>query len=208
MLPDGIQRGKWTDTSCKKKNIVVCPKMQDWTMARLLKEFLDSKKQYEKEIFQLKNTINNLQNNSAKFENELNEVRQSSSIPVGFIYVQLPNQSEPTSIWSKLKWQEVTSQYANMFFRVNGNMTEAFGQNQEESAPRLSKVNITSAASYLGTYNKQDIIASGKWSQLLYTGLYGVTGANQFHFQHINSYVSNDEVRPKNTAIKIWKRIQ
>ena len=95
-----------------------------------------------------------------------------------------------------------------MFFRVNGGMTEAFGQNQEESAPRLSKVNITSATSYLGTYNRQDIIAPGKWSQFLYTGLYGVTGANQFHFQHINFYVSDEEVRPKDTAIKIWKRIQ
>ena len=38
MIPNGKEKGKWTDTSCKK-NIVVCHLMQDWTFARLQKVF-------------------------------------------------------------------------------------------------------------------------------------------------------------------------
>ena len=37
------------------------------------------------------------------------------------------------------------------------------------------------------------------------TGTNGNTGP---YWYHMNFYISNEEVRPKNTAIKIWKRIQ
>ena len=222
MVSEGHLKGKWTETSCIKSNIVVCQKMQDWTLARLLKEFLDSKKQYEKEIFQLKNTINNLQNNSAKFQNENNELKEKfknlnltfenkfsklneAMVPIGFIYTQLPNQAEPTLIWPKLKWQEVTSQYADTFFRAQGTETSPFGQVQSEGAPRLSKVNITQSKWTGNNENIQDIITPGMWSKLLLTGR---TRCVDDVCQHINFYVSNEEVRPKNTAIKIWKRIQ
>ena len=57
MIPYGQEKGKWTDTSCKKKNLIVCQKMQGWTLARFQKEFLDSKKQYENQISELKNTV-------------------------------------------------------------------------------------------------------------------------------------------------------
>lgn len=73
-------------------------------------------------------------------DNELNNTKQSMNklesnpIPIGFIYVQLPHQSEPNEIWSNVKWQEVTSQYANLFFRVEGDKTKKFnGGTQEES---------------------------------------------------------------------------
>ena len=38
--------------------------------------------------------------------------------------------------------------------------------------------------------------------------IYIGTNYNNSYFQHIHFYVSDDEVRPKNTAVKIWKRIQ
>ena len=60
MIPIGKEKGKWTNTSCKKKNIVVCQKMQDWTLARLQKEFFDLKKQFQKEKNQTQNEISKL----------------------------------------------------------------------------------------------------------------------------------------------------
>ena len=30
MIPDGNEKGKWINTSCKKKNLIVCQKMQGW----------------------------------------------------------------------------------------------------------------------------------------------------------------------------------
>ena len=144
MVPYEQQKGKWTDTACNKKNIVVCQKQQDWTLERLKKQFLEMKKQNEK----YENQISKLENNSVKFENEVNELKQTF-IPIGFIYVHLPNQTEPTQIWPKLKWQEITSQYANLFFRAEGNWTAPFGQVQEESSPRLSIVNLTFTQYYI-----------------------------------------------------------
>ena len=71
----------------------------------------------------------------------------------------------------------------------------------------LSKVNITNADNwYSHIYHYQDIITPGVWSQLLYTGKYCSDKCDSY--QHINFYVSDEEVRPKNMAVKIWKRIQ
>ena len=60
MLADVVQRGEWTNFSCKKRNIVVCQKMQDWTLARLQEEFFDLKKQFQKEKNQTQNEISKL----------------------------------------------------------------------------------------------------------------------------------------------------
>ena len=77
---------------------------------------------------------------------------------------------------------------------------------QDQSAPRLSKVNITESTYKRGQDHYQDIISPGIWSTLLYTGKGKSSIPNAY--QYINFYVSNDEVRSKNTAVKIWKRIQ
>lgn len=191
---NGKNQGKLTDASCNKKNHVVCQKMQDWTFALLLEEIFDLKKQYDNQINQLKQMI------------KLKEF--DTSIPIDFIYVQLPNQSEPTTIWLKLKWGEITSEYANMFFRAEGTKTKPFGQLQNEDSPKLSKVDImyrTDGWYSDARWGLTDNITPGQWSTYLLTG--DVPG----HFspnEHMRFYVSDAEVRPKNTAIKIWKRIQ
>ena len=203
MIPYGKEKGKWTNTSCKRNNLIVCQKMQRWTLARFQRQFLDSKKQCENQMSELKNII---EKNHEKFENEINKLKNANSIPIDFIYVQLPFQAEPTSIWPKLSWIEISDNYENLFFRVKGHKTAPYGHVQEESTSRLSKVNITYVQKYIPHHNNmQDNITAGIWSQLLYTGAYTAT-KNQF--QYIHFYVSDDEVRPKNTAIKIWKRIQ
>jgi hypothetical protein len=79
MIPDGNDKGKWINTSCKKKNFVVCQKMQGWSLARLQKEFLNMKQDYELQIRKLKNLT-------------------AYPFSVGFIYVQLPKEKSPTEI--------------------------------------------------------------------------------------------------------------
>jgi hypothetical protein len=53
-------------------------------------------------------------------------------IPIGFIYVQLPNQKVPNEIWPSMTWANISTQYANIFFRVLGDKTGPFEQIQEE----------------------------------------------------------------------------
>ena len=76
MIPDGNEKGKWINAACKKRNIVVCQKMQDWSLTRLQKEFLNMKQGYELKFTKLKNSTIQIQNNP---------------VPIGFIYIQLPN---------------------------------------------------------------------------------------------------------------------
>jgi hypothetical protein len=35
--------------------------------------------------------------------------------PIGFIYVQLPNEKSPTEIWPWMIWNDVSSAYAGVF---------------------------------------------------------------------------------------------
>ena len=44
----------------------------------------------------------------------------STILPPGFIYVQLPSQPLPTTLWPGLKWLDVTKEYAGLFFRAEG----------------------------------------------------------------------------------------
>ena len=163
MMPKGIQKGKWIDTSCDKKNLVVCQKMQVLTLVRLQKEFLDFKKQYQIETIQTK----------TKFENEISKLKQAV-VPIGFIYTQLPNQAEPTLIWPKLKWQFVTSQYADTFFRAQGNKTAPFCQVQSQGAPRLSKVNITRTDNWATTNEHLQDIITVSYTHLTLPTIYSV----------------------------------
>lgn len=207
IVPDGDQRGKWMNTSCKKKNIVVCQKMQNWEFARMLDVMLDMKKEME---FMKSKIFNSL-------------------IPIGFVYVQLPNESEPKKMWENFQWKEVTSQYANAFFRAEGNRSESFGIIQSESSPRLTKVRTTNKSSR-GENNSK--ISPNEWSTEVYTGILMIkfkiinrctdefdclfpgsklesyNYESSINHQQISFYVSGDEVRPLNMAVKIWKRIQ
>ena len=129
----------------------------------------------------------------------------SIPIPIGFIYFQLPRQEGPNSIWPHWEWLDISEEYADRFFRVTSEKAEPFGEDQEEGAPRLDKVNITRIENGKDDYHEEDIISPGVWSKLLYTGSF--SNGDTLN-QHINFHVSGGEVRPMNTAIKIWKRIE
>lgn len=66
---------------------------------------------YENQISELTQQIKSI---SFKYENDIMQMKDAL-IPNEFIYVQLPNLEKPFSIWPKLSWIEITSQYANIF---------------------------------------------------------------------------------------------
>ena len=118
-------------------------------------------------------------------------------LPIGFIYVQLPNEKSPTEIWPWMIWKDVTSEYAGLFFRAEGREAASFGQVQEDNAPRLSRIQFTSNRK---DYDADVILPKGG-SRKICTGMSG--GTNDWFF---NYYISDGEVRPRNMAIRIWKR--
>ncbi len=63
------------------------------------------------------------------------------SVPVGFIYTQLPQHKDPNELWPFFSWTDITSEYAELFFRAEGAGSESFGTPQEGDSPRLTAVN-------------------------------------------------------------------
>lgn len=134
-----------------------------------------------------------LRQNQSKLENEL--------IPIGFLYIQYPFESEPHLLWSKYIWTEVTSKYNNSFFRAEGSNTASFGYVQEGSAPRLTSLQSTG----FGEGKKETIsVYPGSWSDGICTGKYDKDDDGWCYLT--NFMVSKEEVKPQNMAIKIWKR--
>ncbi|CAG2114766.1 unnamed protein product, partial [Medioppia subpectinata] len=174
MLPDQVSMGKWEDISCAKKNSYICKRFVAW-----------SSEQMERVIRENSVQITLLQN---------------CPLPIGFIYVQLPGQADPKTLWPKSTWYDVTSAYAGQFFRAEGGDSLAFGAGvQPGDAPKLEHVH----AEYNDGMNRDIDISPGVYSQWLYTGdNAGLIG----HRQSLTMLVSSVEVRPRNQAVRLFKR--
>ena len=135
--------------------------------------------------------------------NNLTKVVENLSlevIPIGFLYTRFPYQSSPDVLWPNMKWTEVTQSYAGLFFRAEGNGSLNFGHTQQDNAPHLTGVGT------LKNNGANPIIPIdtkiGGTSGWIYTGDGNVNDKRIF----LNFKMSGGEVRPKNMAVKIWKR--
>lgn len=217
MESDLRERGKWIDQSCDKKNRVVCQKRPIWSQDELQKALLELRKEFRSEREQFKRELEKSNQNNADLTRKLNEINvqltkeilkseqqiadlKDNLIPIGFLYFQLPNEKSPEEIWHWLSWTDVSDSYANVFFRVIGNNTARFGAVQEESCPRISEVEHAFETP-LSHYNHIVLPQSG-WSDYLYEGTEGTSELQAL----TRFYTLNDEVRPRNMAIRVWRR--
>jgi len=118
--------------------------------------------------------------------------------PVGSIYIQFANASDPNTLYPNLKFIDITSNYTGLFFRAEGNGSLPFGQVQEENEPRLTSVNRGT-----NTYNGLITLPVGAWSAFIESGQAGALGSTLSH----QFFTSGGEIRPRNTAVRIWQRI-
>ena len=128
-----------------------------------------------------------------------------SSIPLGFLYTQFPNQSKPEDLWPNTKWSEMTSQYSGLFFRAEGGESEPFGRIQQANQSWISNIHYKGYeySSFKGLHNLDQMTSlnQNQWVDIQPSGY--TTSVYNFKF-----YTTGGEVRPKNAAIKIWKPIQ
>ena len=97
-------------------------------------------------------------------------------------------------------WTDISVEYSGLFFRTEGQLSKPFGDTQQEDCPQLIAVestikysnNITTVR-WLRTDSDHYLYVGGdqKWSKGSRIGL--------------SFFVSDDEVIPKNMAIRIWK---
>lgn len=130
-------------------------------------------------------------------------------VPKGFIYVQLPKEKLPSEIWPWLGWEDVTSEYAGVFFRAEGGNSSVFGEVQDENCPRLvnAMYNQRHGDGDLDGYVWNiDLKTDNKQSGAIRTGVY--LAGNYNSETGLSFRVSSGEVRPRNMAVRIWKRVK
>ena len=142
-------------------------------------------------------------------KNELATFHQAT-IPLGFLYTQYPNQSSPQQLWPSLQWTEETKQYSGLFFRAEGSDSEVFGQIQQANQSVISDIWTVSSNTdnehrlTKGTYYNLNMpLNKNGWTQF-------DTSVFPYYpmFNSLSFHTTSGEVRPRNTAIKIWKRIK
>jgi len=151
------------------------------------KELQDSNEDFKKQLNSQQTTINNL---------------KQISVPIGFIYVQLPNELSPGEIWPGTKWNDVSSTYAGVFFRVTGGDALPFGKVQGDNAPHLERIEALDTLHGVKLYSGFDT-SIGNWSEYINTGDWVQTQ----DYTGIRFKISDGEVRPKNMAVRVWKRV-
>lgn len=124
-------------------------------------------------------------------------------VPVGSIYIEYYNQASPKTLWPTLSWLDITSSYAGLFFRVLGSGSDNWGVTQSPCAPRMTQMAYTYEYPSWGD-NPLTIPSSG-WSKWGEAGLH-TNNANDRDTEVLKFYTEGCEVRPKNQAIRIWKR--
>ncbi|CAG2103000.1 unnamed protein product [Medioppia subpectinata] len=176
LVPDELNMGKWQDIACAKKNAYLCKRFVAWSDQQVERLIRENKRMVDEAVAKI-------------------ALLQDCPLPVGFIYVQLPSQADPKTLWPKSTWSDVTSAYAGQFFRAEGGGSLNFGAGvQSEDAPRLSHVKrVTAHHEYLVDID----IVPGTFSGYMFTGSYASTD---------NYLIRSAEVRPRNQAMRIFKR--
>ncbi|CAG2172292.1 unnamed protein product [Oppiella nova] len=182
MEPAPPNTGKWVDVACNKQNKVVCQNGQQSThddIQRRIDELQANQTNMKQTILDLTDELININ----ILGGMINELRTNQTN-----MRQLPNQPEPTVLWPKMYWCNVTPSYAGLFFRAEGGASEKFNGTHDKAINETAR-----------TYH----ITPGTTTNDLYAGSWG--GGLNLNF--MNFLVSAAEVRPDNQAIRIWKRI-
>ena len=175
-------QGQWSNEPCTKLNRIVCEKGQTWslqTMQEIILKIIEN------------------------------------PIPIGFIYVQLPQEKAPQEIWPSLVFTDISSAYDSAFFRVVGNKgAAAFGTEQQQQSPAIDEIKYEDCQqnpTNLCATNKFNSTGDDKlkpgWSQnIVSANGFNTAGAPSRFLATLKFHTTTGEVRPRNFAIKVWKR--
>lgn len=134
-----------------------------------------------------------------------------ATIPVGFNYVQYPGEFAPADLFGGT-WENISSQFAGMFFRAEGGAAAAFGSSQGGGAPEVagSVTNIASGGAESSVAAGAFYISSsGNNNKATASNPYGWTVQPSLSLSRGNAvYGAAEEVRPYNSTIRIWKRTE
>ncbi|CAG7662610.1 unnamed protein product [Allacma fusca] len=169
--------------------------------AKMKKTVLNEMKKMKLELVALRN-----------FEQKTKDEMVNNGLPpVGFIYIQYGGQLDPRDVWKGGAWEDISPKYAGFFFRVEGGKSKSFGTTQDESMRSLKleyqspeqtrDQKIDSAVLTYSQHSSAAVSAGG------YRGDW--TGVKTSWYPTGSTYAARErdnEVRPINQAVRVWKR--
>lgn len=120
------------------------------------------------------------------------------------MYVQYPGMLAPNTLWPSVKWEQITSQYAGLFFRAEGGSSLSFnGGKQNDISPRIVSANQCNQNVCGANSGISFVYADGiTYTSYLQTGMW-----RNDYWESISFQTQHKEVIPKNMSIRIYKRI-
>jgi len=106
-------------------------------------------------------------------------------LPIGFVYFQIKGQPAPGEIFAGV-WENISSQYAGLFFRVEGGNAAAFGQDQGMMI-QAHNHSIARLANFI-------------------VGSEGIATASSLTNNTVTGDTGGVETRPVNSTIRVWIR--
>lgn len=111
------------------------------------------------------------------------------------------------SLWPTCNWTQITSNYSGLFFRAEGGKSLPFGNTQNEDSPRFTSASFVDDTVDPPISNASLLV--GTASSYLWAGAHMNTAHDHnegMRFLVTYTDTQNPEVRPKNSAVRIWIR--
>ena len=149
--------------------------------------------------------------------------------PIGEIYIRYPGQSSPQDLYERGTWENISDQFAGLFFRAEGGNAESFQETVDSDNPLVSQED--KIRKILGAFSFVSAVGEGitETGASIFTGAYiahqggfaygsaftsgwGTVGfgidANRGDSSNnpMAGHADGPEIRPVNTTIQIWKR--
>ena len=144
-----------------------------------------------------------------ELENISNAIYHLDPIPEGFVYVQFPNQSTLQDLGMGPNWVDITKEYAGLFSRAEGNGSEPFGEIQQANQSIINQISAWGV--YYDSWDKSSSTSAKT------TKTFKRNGWTPLHIlkkprsnrviNHLSFRTTEGEVRPTNTAIRVWKKV-
>lgn len=134
------------------------------------------------------------------------------SLPIGYVYFQLPGKDDPSTMNLAGTWENISTQYAGDFFRVEGGDALAFNGGQQGDTIR----NLTGYFTTRSTDGTSTILNAGGVLSYVRSGVgsgdkFGRnTNDNSYERVYLDasdSVPTDVENRSVNQTIRIWERI-
>lgn len=169
------------------------------------------------------------ENNSLVNAN-IQEIAFNAAHPVGEIYIQYPGKKDPQTLYGRGTWENISDQFAGLFFRAEGGNAESFQETVDSDNPLVSqddKIRGIKGAFYTthGADGNTAIegafyhrTSSDYWTKCYiwskdtptYVGFIDFD-VNQnvgsgLHQNAMAGHADGPEIRPVNTTIRVWER--